>query len=59
MNIYENKYSFKSIYSFNLIRTQTDHKLWNNGNRVKQTPFWSIQKPERSSRSPLTTFRIS
>jgi hypothetical protein len=55
MNIYENKYSFRSIYSFKLIKTQTDLKLWNNGNRVKRTPFWSIQKPERSSQSPLTT----
>jgi hypothetical protein len=35
MNIYENKYSFRSIYSFNLIKTQTDLKLWKNGNMVK------------------------
>jgi hypothetical protein len=54
-----NEYSFKSIYSFNLIKTQTDLKLWNNENRVKRTPFWSIQKPERSSRSPLATLQIS
>jgi hypothetical protein len=59
MNIYEIKYSFRSIYSFNLIKTQTDLKFWNNGNMIKRTPFWSIQKPERSSRSPLTTLRIS
>jgi hypothetical protein len=59
MNIYENKYSFRSIYSFNLIKAQTSFKLWNNINKVKRTPFWSIQKPERSSRSPLTTLRIS
>jgi hypothetical protein len=59
MNIYENKYSFRSIYSFNLIRTQTDHKLWNNGNKVKRTPFWLIQKPERSSQSSLATLQIS
>jgi hypothetical protein len=59
MNIYKNKYSFKSIYSFNLIKTQTDLKLWNNENKVKQTPFSSIQKPERSSQSSLTTLRIS
>jgi len=49
MNIYKNKYSFRSIYSFNLIKIQTDLKLLNNGNRVKRTPFWSIQKSERSS----------
>jgi hypothetical protein len=59
MNIYEIKYSFRSIYSFNLIKTQTDLKFWNNENMIKRTPFWSIQKPERSSLSPLTTLRIS
>jgi len=59
MNIYKNKYSFRSLYSFNLIKTQTDLKLWNNENRVKQNPFSSIQNPERSSRSSLTTLRIS
>jgi hypothetical protein len=60
MNIYENKYLFiKKRYSFSLIKVQTDLKLWNNGNRVKQTPFWSIQKPERSSQSSLTTLSIS
>jgi hypothetical protein len=59
MNIYENKYSFRSIYSFSLIKTQTDLKLWNNKNRVKRTPFLSIQKPERSFRSPLSTYKIS
>jgi hypothetical protein len=59
MNIYENQYSFRSIYSFSLIKTQTDLKLWNIGNRVKRTPFWSIQKPERSSQSPLYTYKIS
>jgi hypothetical protein len=37
-----------SIYSFSLIKVQMDLKLWNNKNRVKRTPFWSIQKPERS-----------
>jgi hypothetical protein len=59
MNIYENQYSFRSIYSFNLIKTQTDLKLWNIGNWVKRTPFWSIQNPERSSRSLLATIQIS
>jgi hypothetical protein len=39
MNIYKNKYSFRSLYSFNLIKIQTDLKLWNNENRVKRTPF--------------------
>jgi hypothetical protein len=48
----------RSVYSFSLIKVQTDLKLWNNENRVKQTPFWSIQKPKRSSRSPLATLRI-
>jgi hypothetical protein len=59
MNIYENKYSFRIIYSFNLIKIQTDLKLWNNGIRVKRTPFWSIQKAEYLSRSLLTTLIIS
>jgi hypothetical protein len=58
MNIYKNKYSFRSIYSFKLIKTQSDLKLWNNENRVKRTPFWSIQNPEHSSRSPLATLQI-
>jgi hypothetical protein len=49
----------RSVYSFSLIKTQTDLKLWNNGNRVKRTPFWLIQNPERSSRSPLSTYKIS
>jgi hypothetical protein len=54
MNIYENKYS---LIKKRLV--QTDLKLWNNENMVKQTPFWSIQKPECSSRSPLATLIIS
>jgi hypothetical protein len=54
-----NIHLLRSVYSFSLIKTQTDLKLWNNGNRVKRTPFWLIQKPERSSRSSLTIFRIS
>jgi hypothetical protein len=44
-----NIYLLRSVYSFSLIKVQTDLKLWNNENRVKQTPFWSIQKLERSS----------
>jgi hypothetical protein len=44
-----NIHLLRSVYSFSLIKVQTDLKLWNDGNRVKQTPFWSIQKPERSS----------
>jgi hypothetical protein len=41
---------------FNVIKkTQSDLKLWNDGNRVKQTPFWSIQSSKRSSQSPLAT----
>jgi hypothetical protein len=59
MNIYENKYSFRSIYSFKLIKTQTDLKIWNNENMVNQTLFWSIQNSEHSSRSPLATLQIS
>jgi hypothetical protein len=49
----------RSFYSFSLIKVQTDLKLWNNGNRIKQTLFWSIQKLERLSRSPVATLRIS
>jgi hypothetical protein len=44
MNIYENKYSFSSIYSFNLIKVQTDLQLWNNKNRVKRTLNFGITK---------------
>jgi hypothetical protein len=56
MNIYENKYSLiKKRYSFNSINI----KLWNDGNRVKQTLFWSIQKLGDSFRSPLATLLIS
>jgi hypothetical protein len=41
MNIYENKYSLtkKEVYSFNSINVQTELKIWNDGNSVKQTPF--------------------
>jgi len=46
MNIYENKYSFSSIYSFNLIKVQTDLQLWNNENRVKRTLNFGITKIE-------------
>jgi hypothetical protein len=44
-----NIHLLRSVYSFNLIKVQTNLELWNDGNRVKRTPFWSIQKPERSS----------
>jgi hypothetical protein len=54
-----NIHLLRSVYSFSLIKVQTDLKLWNNKNRVKRTPFWSIQKPKRSSRSPLATLQIS
>jgi hypothetical protein len=54
-----NIHLLKILYSFSLIKVQTDLKLWNNRNRVNRTPFWSIQKPEHSSRSPLATPRIS
>jgi hypothetical protein len=54
-----NIHLLRSIYSLSLIKVQTDLKLWNIGNRVKRTPFWLIQKPERSSRSPLATLQIS
>jgi PBP1b-binding outer membrane lipoprotein LpoB len=37
-----NIHLLRSIYNFNLIKVQTGLKLWNNENRVKQTPFWSI-----------------
>jgi hypothetical protein len=43
MNIYI--HLLRSVYSFSLIKVQTDLKLWNNENRVKRTPFLSIQKP--------------
>jgi hypothetical protein len=54
-----NIHLLRSVYSFSLIKVQTDLKLWNNKNRVKRTLFLSIQKPERLSRSPLATLRIS
>jgi hypothetical protein len=44
-----NIYLLRSVYSFNLIKVQTDLKFWNDENMIKQTPFWSIQKPELSS----------
>jgi hypothetical protein len=50
-----NIHLLRSVYSFSLIKVQTDLKLWNNKNRVKRTPFWSIQKPEHSFRRPLAT----
>jgi hypothetical protein len=50
-----NFYLLKNLYSFNLIKVQTIFKLWNNGNRVKRTPFLLIQKSECLSRSPLAT----
>jgi len=49
-----NIHLLRSIYSFSLIKVQTDLKLW-----VKQTLFLSIQKLKRLPRSPLTTLRIS
>jgi hypothetical protein len=33
-------------------------KFWNNKNMVKRTPFWSTQKPERSSWSPLYAYKV-
>jgi hypothetical protein len=54
-----NIHLLRSIYSLSLIKVQTDIKLWNIGNRVKQTPFWLIQKPERSSQSSLAILQIS
>jgi hypothetical protein len=54
-----NIHLLRSIYSFSLIKVQMDLKLWNKRNRDKRTLFWSIQKPERSSRSPLATLQIS
>jgi hypothetical protein len=54
-----NIHLLRSIYSFSLIKVQTDLKLWNIGNRIKRTPFSLIHKPERSSRSPLDTLQIS
>jgi hypothetical protein len=54
-----NIHLLRNFYNFRLIRVQTDLKLWNIGNMVKQTSFWLIQKPERSSRSSLATLQIS
>jgi Txe/YoeB family toxin of Txe-Axe toxin-antitoxin module len=54
-----NIHLLRSVYSFSLIKVQTDLKLWSNKNRVKRTPFLSIQKPERLPRSSLATLRIS
>jgi hypothetical protein len=54
-----NIHLLRSVYSFSLIKVQTDLKLWNNENKVKRTQFLLIQKPERLSRSPLATRRIS
>jgi Txe/YoeB family toxin of Txe-Axe toxin-antitoxin module len=54
-----NIHLLRSVYSFTLIKVQTDLKLWSNKNRVKRTPFLSIQKPERLPRSSLATLRIS
>jgi hypothetical protein len=54
-----NIHLLRSLYSFSLIKVQSDLKFWNIGNRVKQTPFWLIQKPERSPQSPLATLQIS
>jgi hypothetical protein len=54
-----NIHLLRSLYSFSLIKVQSDLKFWNFGNRVKQTPFWLIQKPERSPQSPLATLQIS
>jgi hypothetical protein len=44
-----NIHLLRGVYCFNLIKVQMDLKLWNDGNRVKQTLFWSIQNSERSS----------
>jgi hypothetical protein len=44
-----NIHLLRSVYSFSLIKVQTYFKLWNNKNRIKQSPFWSIQNSERSS----------
>jgi hypothetical protein len=41
-----NIHLLRGLYSFGLIKVQTDFKLWNSENRVKQTPFWLIQKPK-------------
>jgi hypothetical protein len=54
-----NIHLLRSFYSFSLIKVQTDLKLWNDGNKVKKTPFWSIQRPERSSWSLLSTYKVS
>jgi hypothetical protein len=54
-----NIHLLRSLYSFSLIKVQTDLKLWNNRNRDKRTLFWSIQKLERSSQSPLAIPQIS
>jgi hypothetical protein len=48
----------RSVYSFSLIKVQTDLKLWNKENMVKWTPFLSTQKLEHSSRSPLATSKF-
>jgi hypothetical protein len=44
-----NIHLLRHIYSSNLIKVQTDLKLWNDRNMVKKTLFWLVQKPERSS----------
>jgi hypothetical protein len=54
-----NIHLLRSIYSFSLIKVQSNFKFWNNGNMIKRTSFWLIQKPERSSQSPLATLQIS
>jgi Txe/YoeB family toxin of Txe-Axe toxin-antitoxin module len=54
-----NIHLLRNFYSFRLIRVQTDLKLWNIENKVKRTPFWLIQKPERLSQSSLATLQIS
>jgi hypothetical protein len=53
-----NIHLLRNLYNFSLIKVQKDPKLWNDGNEVKQTLFWSIQKPERSSQSPLAILQI-
>jgi cytosine/uracil/thiamine/allantoin permease len=52
-----NIHLLRSVYSFSLIKVQTELKLWNDGNRVKRISFWLIQKPECSSWSPLSTYK--
>jgi len=34
-----NIHLLRSFYSFNLIKVQTNFEIWDDGNRVKQTPF--------------------